>query len=268
MPAPPGHESEASRDERCEPTPARLQAGPQGPVRHGREPVRRPRRLDQHHAAHPPGERLRGHPPRPQPRRRGDRAVRDRGGRARHRDLVLPGRARRVLQVHDRPAARARRRPRPGVRRRRRRHRARRDRRAARVRRRAHLLARGRAAPRAAGHDQRMRRGVRRRPGRRAAGLARRPHVRRPLLAHARAGAAHHRARRRQGAGEAPRRAHPRGGEARHAGARHHRHGRRGQELAHRRAGAPLPPRPGRPAQDRDPVDRPVAAQVRRGAPR
>ncbi len=30
------------------------------------------------------------------------------------------------------------------------------------------------------------------------------------------------------------------------AGARHHRHRRRRQELAHRRAGAPLPPRPGR----------------------
>ena len=51
-------------------------------------------------------------------------------------------------------------------------------------------------------------------------------------------------------------------------GARHHRHRRRGQELAHRRAGAPLPPRPGRRAEDRDPLDRPVAAQVRRRAAR
>ncbi len=36
----------------------------------------------------------------------------------------LPGRARGILQVHDRPAARQRRREHPGVRRRRRRHRA------------------------------------------------------------------------------------------------------------------------------------------------
>jgi methylmalonyl-CoA mutase len=57
---------------------------------------------------------------------RGDRQLRAAGRRARHRDLVLPGRARRVLQVHDRPAARARR-PHQGVRRRRRRDRARRD---------------------------------------------------------------------------------------------------------------------------------------------
>jgi methylmalonyl-CoA mutase cobalamin-binding subunit len=38
---------------------------------------------------------------------------------------------------------------------------------------------------------------------------------------------------------------------------------RRGQELAHRRAGAPVPARPEGRAADRDPFDRPVAAQVR-----
>ena len=114
------------RDERSKhPPAARLQAGQQGPLRHGGEPVRRPRRVDQHHAAHPAGVRLRGHPPRPQPVGRGDRQLRDPGRRARHRDLVLPGRARRVLQVHARPAARARRRPHQGVRRRRRRDRRR-----------------------------------------------------------------------------------------------------------------------------------------------
>ena len=52
------------------------------------------------------------------------------------------------------------------------------------------------------------------------------------------------------------------------AGARHHRHRRRGQELADRRTGSPLPPRPAGPAADRDHLDRPVAAQVRRRAAR
>ena len=47
---------------------------------------------------------------------------------ARHRAELLSGRPRRVLQVHARPAARARRREHQGVRRRRRRHRARGDR--------------------------------------------------------------------------------------------------------------------------------------------
>ena len=146
------------------PSAARLQAASQGALRHGGEPVRRPRRVDQHHAAHPAGVGLRGDPPRPQPLGRGDRQLRAAGRRARHRDLVVPGRARRVLQVHARPAARARRRPHQGVRRRRRRDRAGRDRGAARLRRHAHLLARGRPAARPAGHDQRDRRGVRRRP--------------------------------------------------------------------------------------------------------
>jgi hypothetical protein len=56
------------------------------------------------------------------------------------------GGPRRVLQVHARPAARQRRRGHQGVRRRGRRDRARRDPRAARLRRDAHLLARGRRA--------------------------------------------------------------------------------------------------------------------------
>ena len=43
------------------------QAAAQGPLRHRRQPVRRPRRVDQHHAPHPAGDRLRGDPPRPQP---------------------------------------------------------------------------------------------------------------------------------------------------------------------------------------------------------
>ena len=68
--------------------------------------------------------RLRGDPPRPQPVGRGDRQLRDPGRRARHRDLVVPGRPRRVLQVHAGPPAPARRAAHQGVRRRRRRHRA------------------------------------------------------------------------------------------------------------------------------------------------
>jgi methylmalonyl-CoA mutase len=57
------------------------------------------------------------------------------GRRARHRHLQLPGRPRRILQIHDRPAAPARRRAHQGVRRRRRRDRAARNRRTACVRR-------------------------------------------------------------------------------------------------------------------------------------
>ena len=248
--------------------PLRLQAGQQGPLRHRGEPVRRPRRVDQHHAADPAGDRLRGHPPRPQPRGRGDRHLRAAGGRARHRDLVLPGRARRVLQVHDRPPARARRRPRQGVRRRRRRDRAGGDPRAPRLRGGADLHARGRAAAGAAGDDQRDRRRLRHRPrqgaARRAVGADRRRRARADALART----AHHRPRGGDGAGEAARR-DARGGEGdADADAGDHRHRRRGQELAHRRDRPPLPPRPGRPAADRDRVHRPVAAQVRRGAAR
>jgi hypothetical protein len=52
---------------------AALQAQEQGAFRHRRFAVRRPRRLDQHHAAHPAVDRRRGHPPRPQPLGAGDR---------------------------------------------------------------------------------------------------------------------------------------------------------------------------------------------------
>ena len=183
----------------------------------------------------------------PQPLGRGDRRLRAAGGRAGHRDLVLPGRARRVLQVHARPVTRARRRTHQGVRRRRRRHRACGDPRAARVRRRAHLLARGRPEARVAGHDQRDRRGRRRRPRRNR--RPRRSTPWRPTIATCARGpwrgpsrcwkTGTHRRRcvnrcsRAAGAIEGP-------------GARHHRYRRRRQELADRRAGAALPPRPGR----------------------
>ena len=83
---------------------------PQGALRHRRAPVRRPRRRDQHHAAHPAGHGRRGDPPRPQPLGRRDRQGGAAGGRAGHRDQLVPGRPRRVLQVHGRPAEGARRR--------------------------------------------------------------------------------------------------------------------------------------------------------------
>ena len=91
---------------------------------------------------------------------------------------------------------------------------------------------------------------------------------RRPLRPRACARAAHQ--RRSRPAPCRPRRARrcSRGGEGEGADARRHRHRRRRQELAHRRAGPPLPPRPGRPAEDRHRLDRPVAAQVRRRAAR
>ena len=66
--------------------------------------VRRPRRGDQHHAAHPAGHGRRGDPPRPQPLGRRSRHRRAAGRRAGHRHQHLPGRPRRVLQVHGRPA--------------------------------------------------------------------------------------------------------------------------------------------------------------------
>ena len=225
---------------------ARLQADRQGPLRHRGEPVRRPRRVDQHHAPDPAGDRLRGDPSRPQPLGRGDRQLRDAGRRARHRDLVVPGRPRRVLQVHARPAARARRRPHQGVRRRRRRDRPGGDRGAARLRRHADLLAGGRPEARPAGDDQRDRRRVRRRPRRRRvptsiAALADGDRFARTrALARTITGA-----RSGHGAGGFRTRAAARGrGRSETPGARHHRHRRRGQELADRRAGPPLPPRP------------------------
>ncbi len=134
--------------------PRRLPPRAQGALRHRRLAVRRPRRVDQHHAAHPPGHGRGGHPPRPQPLGGRDRHRGAAGRRAGHRDEQLPGRARRVLQVHDRPAEGTRRREHQGLRRRRRRDRAERDQGTARLRRGAHLLARGRAEDRLAGNDR------------------------------------------------------------------------------------------------------------------
>ena len=79
-----------------------------GPAGHRVQPVRRARRLDQHHAADLQSPGLRGHPPRAQPLGAGGRRRRDRGGRPGRRGVVLPGRPRRVLRVPRRVAARAR----------------------------------------------------------------------------------------------------------------------------------------------------------------
>ena len=252
------------RDERLDTPAAGLQAPHQAALRDGGEPVRRSRRVDQHHAPHPAGDGLRGDPSRAQPVGRGDRRLCDPGGCAGHRDLVLPGRARRVLQVHARPAARAWRRAHQGLRRRRRRDRARRDPRAARLRRRADLLARGRPEARPAGHDQRDRRCGRRRSGQGAPAVARRARVAGPLRPGAQPRAGHHRAGGRRRAAFVARSALCGSGSVEGPGAGHHRHRRRRQELADRRAGAALPPRPAGPAEDRDRLDRSVAAQVRR----
>ena len=104
-----------------------------------------------------------GRPPRPQPRSQRDRHGRARGGRPGRRGQLLPGRTRRVLRVPRRVPARRGRRPRQDLRRWRRGHRPRGDPPAARIR--GHdLLARGRPALRARGHDQPDHRGLRRRP--------------------------------------------------------------------------------------------------------
>jgi methylmalonyl-CoA mutase len=71
-----------------------------------------------------------------------------------HRGQFLSGRARRVFQIHDRPAARARRRQYQGVRRRRRRDRTGRNPRIARLRRDPHFLAGRRPGDGLAGHDR------------------------------------------------------------------------------------------------------------------
>ena len=121
-----------------------------------------------------------------------------------------------------------------------------------------------------AGHDQRDRRGVRRRsrarrcPRRCDALRDRRPHA--SARARSRGSSPGSRAARVP----AKLRAALLAAAAKCEGpdARHHRHRRRGQELAHRRARAPLPPRPGGRAADRDHLDRSVAAQVRRRAAR
>ena len=136
-------------------------------LRHCRQLVRRPRRGDQHHASHHPGAGRRGDPSRPQPLggRRGARGAA--GRRRRNRAVVLSGRPRRVLQVHGRHAARARRRPRARVWRRRRHHHAGRDQGTAGLRRRAHLSPERRHEARPH-RDDRRRDGARRHRCRRA----------------------------------------------------------------------------------------------------
>ena len=83
-------------------------ARPPGALRHGCQPVRRPRRRDLGHAPAAAGAGRRGHPPRPRPQRRGRRHRRRPGGRPGGGDLVLPGRARRVLRLSGGPAGRGR----------------------------------------------------------------------------------------------------------------------------------------------------------------
>ena len=154
------------------------------PPRHGVRAVRRPRRLDQHHAAdlHEPG--LRGHPPRPQPLGAGGRRRRAGGGRPGRRGVVLPGRPRGVLRVPRRVAARRGRGPRARRRRWWRRHRAEGDPAAARLRR-HDLLPRGRPEDGPRRDDQLGRRRLRLRPvgrppGHGRAGALGRPVRRRP----------------------------------------------------------------------------------------
>ncbi len=217
--------------------------GEPGPLRHRVQPVRRARRGDQHHAAHPAVAGCGGHPPRPQPVGGGGRRRRDPGGRPGHRHQRLPGRARRVLLVPGGVAARARCRAHQGLRRRWRRHRPRGDRAAALARCRAHLLAARRPDARPRAHDQPDDRGVRPRadravqPRRAADGCGRGTRAR----DHA------HRGRYLADA-----RNHPQG-----PGARHHRHRWFRQVLAHRRAGPPVPARPAGQAAHRRPRRRP-----------
>ncbi len=111
-----------------------------------------------------------------------------------------------------------------GVRRRRRRDRSGRDQGAARLRRRAHLLAGGRPAARPRRDDQRDRRGVRRRPRARPAAGRDRARHRHARGAHARACPDDHRARSGHGAGEGARSAARRRGEGAGADARRHGH--------------------------------------------
>ncbi len=117
--------------------------------------VRRPRRGDQHHPPPAAGARRGSRASRPQPQRRGHRPRGDPGGRGRHRRELVPGRAQRVLPLHGRHAARARRRAHPDRGRRGRHDRPARDRGAARVRGRADLFAGGRSQARPRRHDRR-----------------------------------------------------------------------------------------------------------------
>ena len=247
------------------PGPGCLPAEAQGALRHRRIAVRRPRCSDQHHAAHPAGHGRRGDPPGAQPLGRRSRHRGAAGGRAGHCHQQLPGRARRVLQVHDRSAQGTRRRAHQGLRRRRRRHRAGRDRRAPGRRRGAHLQPRRRPAHGAERHDRRD--ADDERPG--------------PVALRAedagstsgpgqppRPGTADH------GAGERPRRRQAQGraagrrGEVQDPGAGHHRYRRRRQEQPHRRTDPPAAARPARCAADRRHQHRPQPPQERRRAAR
>ena len=242
-------------------------ADPPGPPRHRLEPLRRPRRLDQHHAADLPEPGLRGDPPRPQPLGRGGRRRRDRGGRAGRRGRSYQGGHIEYFEYLVESLRGAGRRPR----------------------------ARSSAAAAASSSTTRSTRlresGVhasspprtasawawpaminpvvarlRRRPRRRPAG----PSVE-ALLAGERSAIArgHHRRRDRR-----PRRRGPAASSARpprrrtRARPRHHRHGGSGKSSPHRRARPPLPPRPAGQAAHRRARRRPHAPQGRRGAAR
>ena len=245
----------------------RVPSRQQGAPRDGGRAVRRPRRGHQHHA--PPADEhgRRSDPPGPQPLGRRHRHRGASGRRARHRDQLVPGRPRRVLQVRGGSAARAWRRAHPGVRRRGRRDRAGGDSRAPRPRGGAHLHPRGRPAHGLAGNDRRDADALRPRsvdagtgepgghPRSRRSGLAR------AVAAHLRVGERPGRRRAgRTAARERPRRAH--------AGHRHHRHRRGRQVEPDRRADPPHPPRSGRCLAHRGDQHRPVAAQERRRAAR
>ncbi|CAA9371721.1 MAG: B12 binding domain / kinase domain / Methylmalonyl-CoA mutase, partial [uncultured Nocardioides sp.] len=233
------------------------------PPGHLRRALRRPRRVDQHHAADPPEPGLRGGPPRAQPVGAGGRGRGRRGGRPGRGGLVLPGRARRVLRVPRRVAAGGRRRARPRRRGRRGRHRAGRDRQAARVGR-HDLLPRGRPEDGPGRDDQLRRRGLRRRPLGPATGRGRGGPVGRPVRRRPR----DHRGRGRA-AGPGRARGGPYGGRTpRRTRARHHRDRRLRQVLADRRDRAALPRRPAGQAADRRRRRRPHPPQGRRRAPR
>ena len=167
----------------------------QGSLRHRRVAVRRPRRQHQHHAAHPAEHGRRGDPSRAQPLGGGNRDRRPAGRRAGHRGVELPGRARRVLQVHARPLARTGRCRHPRVRRRRRRDRRRRDQGTARLRRGAHLLAGRRPEDGPRRNDRADGGRVRPRPRQGGADVARCTEGQGRDQALARAGATDHRAR-------------------------------------------------------------------------
>ena len=224
--------------------PGALRREARAPLRHGRLPLRRARRGHQHHAPHPPGLRRGGDPPRPQPLGRGGRGGRRRGGRARHRHLLLPGRPHGVLPVREGPARGEGLRAHQGLRRRWRGDHPRGDRGAARVRRGSHLQPRGRPQARPPGHDRRD-------DAARGRGPAPRRGARRDLPRGGGGGPPSPRAaphpgrdgglRREPSARLAPRTTRGAARDAAGARDRRHRHGRRRQVVARRRDRAALP---------------------------